>query len=198
MTRLLHLARNLAASVGLLVLLITVTPALRWWTHALSAPWGPDHGDTLVILGGEMYAPDTVGLSTYWRSFYGALVWRTGHFNRVIVSGRNAAPLMADFLVSHGVPRDVIILENDSDSTRENAVNVAKILGPNAAHIVMLTSDYHAGRALRAFHTAGIPATALPYPDMNKRLNAWPERWTVFLILSAETVRTAWYRAHGW
>ncbi len=182
-----------AAALGFLVILVTVTPVLRWWTAALSSHWGPNTGEFLVIPGAEMLAPDTLGLSSYWRSFYGSLEWREGHYGHIIVAGRDAAPLMADFLVNHGVPREAITTETASDSTRENAANVAKLLGPHPGRVILLTSDYHSARALRAFRKAGINATALPYPDANKRINSWKDRWSVFLLLAEETVKTAWY-----
>ena len=103
---------------------------------------------------------------------------------------------MADFLFGHGVPREAILIENEANSTRENAANVAKLLGPNPGRIVLLTSDYHSARALRTFRQAGLNTTALPYPDANKRINVWKDRWTVFLILSDETVKTVWYRVY--
>ena len=187
-----------AAALGFVMILVTATPVLRWWTAALSSPWGPDQGEVLVIAGGEMFAPDTLGISSYWRSFYGALVWRQGHFQRVIVTGKDAAPQMADFLAGHGVPREAIAIENEATSTRENAVNVARLLGPAPGRVILLTSDFHSGRALRAFRKAGVDATALPYPDANKRINSWKDRWQVFLMLGDETVKTVWYSAHGW
>lgn len=185
-----------ATALGFLVILITVTPVLRWWTAALSSPWGPNTAEYLVIPSGEMFAPDTLGISSYWRSFYGALEWRTGHYGHIVVSGHYAATLMADFLFGHGVPREAILIENEANSTRENAANVAKLLGPNPGRIVLLTSDYHSARALRTFRQAGLNTTALPYPDANKRINVWKDRWTVFLILSDETVKTVWYRVY--
>lgn len=185
-----------AAALGFLVILITVTPVLRWWTAALSSPWGPNQAEFLVIPGSEMFAPDTLGISSYWRSFYGAMEWRQGHYGRIVVSGRNAAPLMADFLIGHGVPKEAILIENEADSTRENAAKVAQLLGPKPGRVVLLTSDYHSARALREFRAAGINATALPYPDANKRINSWKDRWSVFLILSDETVKTVWYRVY--
>lgn len=194
MTRLARWIYRFAATIGFVFLIVTVTPVLRWWTTALSSPWGPDRGDSLVVLGGDMIAPDTMGISTYWRSYYAAFTWRTGHFDRVIVTGRDAAPLMADFLMGHGVPREAVVVEAKADSTRENATYVAKILGPKPGRVVVLTSDYHSGRALREFRRAGVSATALPYPDAYKRINTWAARWPIFLTLSIETAKTVWYR----
>ena len=82
------------------------------------------------------------------------------------------------------------------NQTAHDAANVAKLLGPNPGRIVLLTSDYHSARALRTFRQAGLNTTALPYPDANKRINVWKDGWTVFLILSDETVKTVWYRVY--
>ncbi|HXJ40592.1 MAG TPA: YdcF family protein [Bryobacteraceae bacterium] len=198
MTRVLQWLTRFGTILGFLVILITVTPALRWWTSALSTNWGPDDGDVLVILGSGLIETETLGHSSYLRSYYGAVTWKDRHFKRAIVSGRNAAPLMADFLATHGVPREAINEENESDSTHENAVNVTRMLGNSPGRVVLVTSDYHMGRALRAFRAGGIDASPLPYPDVNQRLNHWPERCSVFALLLEETVKTVWYRAKGW
>ena len=108
-----------ATVLGLLHMVIAFTPVLGWWTGSLSSKWGPDDGDILVVLGGDMAAPDLLGSSSYWRCFYATLVWRQGHFRRVIVSGRGAAPEMKAFLVSKRLPAEVILVENDSVSTRD-------------------------------------------------------------------------------
>src|SRR5438128_2081340 len=127
-----------AALLGLLHILITVTPVLRWWTSALSSPWGADDGDTLIVLGSDRTAPGVPGISSYWRSFYAVLVWRAGHFHRIIVSGSDVAESMRDFIAGQGVPRDAIIVENQANSTRENALYVARMLQGIAGHNVLL------------------------------------------------------------
>ena len=189
----LRLIFRVAAVLGILQVVVTATPVLHWWTNALSAPWGPDRGEVLVVLGGEVYAPDTLGISSYWRSYYAALTWRTGRFDRVIVTGKETAPLMADFLAGHGVARNAIELEPNATSTRENALFVARMLGQKPGRVVVLTSDFHSARSLWAFRRAGIAATALPFPDAHKRLNVWWERWSVFEMLVLETVKTVGY-----
>ncbi|MDQ1470010.1 MAG: hypothetical protein QOJ99_1490 [Bryobacterales bacterium] len=187
-----------AALLGLLHILITVTPVLGWWTSALSSPWGPNDGDTLIVLGSDQTAPGVPGISSYWRSFYAVLVWRGGHFHRVIVTGKDVAGSMRDFMAAEGVPRDAITVENAANSTRENALFTARVLKGEFGRNVLLTSDYHSQRALRAFRTAGVTLTALPYPDARKRINSLMNRWDIFCVLSLETAKTVYYRARGW
>ena len=191
-----------AALLGFLQLLITFTPVLGWWIGALSAPWGASKGDTLIVPGSDNIAPDVLGIGSYWRSFYAVLVWREGHFQRVVVSGLDAAGSMRDFMAAQGVPREAILVEDAANSTRENALFVARILksslNGDTGRNVLLTSDYHSRRALAAFRAAGVTVTALPYPDARKRISSFVNRWDVFCVLAVETVKTVYYRARGW
>lgn len=139
-----------------------------------------------------------VGLNTYWRCGYAVVTWRAGHFRRLIVAGRYAAEPMRDLLVSQGIPRNAILLEDASTSTRENALFVARLLQDNPGRRVLLTSDYHMRRALGAFRKVGIDASPLPYPDARRNMTSLPQRWGIFWLLTGETAKFAWYKVRGW
>ena len=196
--RWLHRLQFLAACLGLLLIAVTVLPLLRYWTAALSTPWGDENGDVLIVLGGDIVKPDMIGMTSYWRCCYTVLAWRTGRYRRIIVTGKDIAPLMKDCITSQGVPPQVILVENASTSTHENALYVAEMLRGDASRKVLLTSDYHMGRAMSAFRKAGIEASPLPAPDAGKRLCDWTQRWGIFWMLFRETVKVAYYKAHGW
>ena len=139
-----------------------------------------------------------LGIGSYWRSFYAVLVWRENHFRRIVVTGKDAAPLMRDLMVNQGVPVAIITVEDAATSTHDNALFVAKILAGADGPYVLLTSDYHMGRALSTFRKAGLVASPLPFPDANKRLNDITQRWNVFLELAGETAKVAYYKIRGW
>jgi uncharacterized SAM-binding protein YcdF (DUF218 family) len=145
--------------VGLLVALLTVTPVLRYWVSSLSTGCGTESGNTPIVPGQDVIAPDMLGIGSCWRSFYAVLVWRENHFCRIVVSGKGAVPLM----------RDLMTVENAATSTRENALFVRRVLASGDGSYVLLTSDYHMNRALRTFRRAGIAASPLPFPDAGKR-----------------------------
>ncbi len=187
-----------AALLGFLVLLVTLTPVLRYWVTSLSTGWGTGRGNTLIVLGQDIAAPDMLGIGSYWRSFYAVLVWRENHFRRIVVTGRNAAPLMRDLMVNQGIPPAIITVENAAISTHENALFVGRILAGGDGPYILLTSDYHMGRALRTFRKAGVAVSPLPFPDANKRLNDISQRWNVFLELAGETTKVAYYGIRGW
>jgi uncharacterized SAM-binding protein YcdF (DUF218 family) len=186
------------AAVGFLVVVVTATPVLHYWVSALSTQWGAEDGRTLIVLGQELTAPDTLGIGSYWRAFYAVLVCRQNHFRRVIVTGRNVAPLMRDLMVNQGVPREIISVEDAATSTRENALFVARLLAGEKGPYVLLTSDFHMGRAWRAFQKVGVSTSPLPFPDANKRLNQISGRWTIFLELADETTKVLYYKIENW
>jgi uncharacterized SAM-binding protein YcdF (DUF218 family) len=139
-----------------------------------------------------------IGMTSFWRGVYAVREWRTGHYTRIVVTGKNIAPLMKDFIVGQGVPAQFVQVETAAESTRENALCVAELLRGDASSRVLLTSDFHMRRALGAFRKAGIEASPLPIPDAHKRLSDWTERWGIFCKLVPETVKLGYYKARGW
>jgi len=186
------------AVVGLLVILVTFTPLDRWWTAALSGDWPDSRGRTLVVLGGSSTEMGLVGYSSYWRALYAVLTWREGGWNRIVVVGRGVAGPLRDFLVYAGVPPEDIVTEDTSLSTRENALACARLLKEEPGPYVLLTSDFHMFRALRAFRKAGIEIQPRPIPDGGKRAATFYLRWSAFVDLSTETAKVAYYAVRGW
>jgi len=183
--------------LGAVDLLVTLTPITAWWARLLSGPLTDPTGDVLVILASDDLPDGFPGVASYWRALYGARAWRQGGFRQVIVSGRPAGSIR-DFLVAEGVPAAAVLLEADSNSTRENALNMKPMLDSVAGRKVLLTSDYHMFRAIRAFRKAGAVMEARPIPDVEKRGARWSGRWDAFLDLWEETLKIAWYYGHGW
>ena len=190
---------GLVASLGSLVLLITLTPVVNWWATWLAGPWNDPRGDTVVVPTGSVIADGMIGLSSYWRCVYTVRAWREGGFRELILTGDpRATAAMRAFVTAEGVPGSVIRIEEQSATTRESAVNVARLLGAPGRPVVLLTSDYHMFRAARAFRKAGLPILPRPFPDARKRGQVVMERWSVFLDLGLESLKIAYYGIRGW
>lgn len=195
--------RNLLAALGLLLVIVSVTPLTFWWATTLSGDWKEPHGDVLVVLGGSVVDNGKIGGSSYWRAIYGAMVYRHGGFRDVLISGGRdgAASIsypMRELMVTLGVPADRIRIEEQSTSTRENARFSAELLRDMPGRKVLLTSDYHMYRALRVFRQSGILIEPWPFPDVRKRSGAWINRWSCFQDVALETVKIIYYYARGW
>jgi uncharacterized SAM-binding protein YcdF (DUF218 family) len=181
------------------MVLVTATPLIRWYAQWLAGPWYEPKGDVLILLGADEANMGIVGAATYWRSLYAVLAWREGGFRSVVLSGGHGiAESMRDFMVFHGVPADKIVVENQSTSTRENAIFTAAIVRGMPGKKVLLTSDFHVYRAVRALRKAGVEVTPRPIPYALKRTNLWAERWPVFLEMAVETAKILDYRIRGW
>jgi uncharacterized SAM-binding protein YcdF (DUF218 family) len=169
-----------------LALWIASTPAvaamLLWqmepWPHDLApdlAGAAPER-TALVVLAGGMRGPpwlprfERMNGGSLPRAIGAADVFAAhpGRFGLVIVSGKapgtpDTAQAMADALVIFGVPRERILLEPDSETTRANAQNTARLLRERGIdHTVLVTSALHMRRAAAEFERAGITVIQAP------------------------------------
>ena len=160
--------RTLLALVGLAVILITCTPLVSCWAHVYAGSIERPSGDVLVVLSAARDDAGALSYSSYWRARYAVLAWRGGAFKTIVVSC--AGPAMLEFMESCGIPRNSIILETRSTSTRENGIETAKILSGLPGTKVLLTSDFHMYRAHRVFSKLGVQVVPMPVPDAMNQL----------------------------
>jgi uncharacterized SAM-binding protein YcdF (DUF218 family) len=191
----------LLASLGALVIIVTVTPLVSWWAGRLARPWDDARGDTLIVLSGSG-GERIIGYGTYLRCQYAVFAWQEGGFQRVVVTGSGIgepeAVTMKRFLVSQGIPESAILVEPRATSTRENALFTKDLLQGRGGELVLLTSDYHIYRATRAFRKVGLNVSTRPAPDVGKRASRFWNRWPAFLELCVETVKIGYYGMRRW
>jgi uncharacterized SAM-binding protein YcdF (DUF218 family) len=163
----------------------------------------------MIVLTGNVLGNGIIGETSYWRSAYTVMAWREGGWRQVIVSGGGGGAsmpvgeAMKIFLESGGIPADAISIDSQSLSTRESALNLARILPKMPSpHMpgrkILLTSDYHMFRAVRALRKTGVIVIPRPIPDATKRGGSWNLRWDVFQDLLIETSKIAYYWVRGW
>jgi uncharacterized SAM-binding protein YcdF (DUF218 family) len=105
---------------------------------------------------------------------------------------------MVNFLVAEGVPRQDVVAEWQSHSTRENGINTARLIEGIPGRKVLLTSDFHMYRAIRVFRKLGIEVIPMPIPDGLKSAEHWNARFPAFEALVVESTKIVYYRLHGW
>jgi uncharacterized SAM-binding protein YcdF (DUF218 family) len=181
------------------------TPFAPWYARILAGNWTDSDGDVLIVLGADGEPDGLVGAYSYWRCVYAVRAWREGHFKRIVVSGGpiegspySVASTMRDFLVSSGVPKEAVYLEDRSRSTRENALFTKQLIAGWPGKKVLLTSDLHMFRAWRVFRKVGLDVTPRPAPDTIKGSRSWLARWNHSFGLVVETVKIVYYAARGW
>lgn len=164
-------------SSGALLVLFSLNPVPRWLYQELESrahdtfqPTAPY--DAVVVLGGmvdygamekshELELTDAVD-----RISRAATLLRTGQARMVLISGGIAFPkpgevpeadLLAGWLRDQGIPADRIVTEPRSRNTRENALESAAIIASHKwSRILLVTSAWHAPRALGCFRAAGL------------------------------------------
>jgi len=194
----------LLALLGLLMLVVTFTPLDSWWATKLAGGWPNPQGDVLIVLGGSRASRDgIIAWDSYVRSMYAVRSYREHPYALVVLSGGTGGSVkvgssMRDFVQSQGVPEAVLRVEERSRSTHENALYTAEMLKATPGKKVLLTSDYHMYRALRAFRRAGLGVSPHPIPDAFKRGATWDGRWPAFLDLAVENAKIGYYWIRGW
>jgi uncharacterized SAM-binding protein YcdF (DUF218 family) len=144
--------------------------------------------DAVVVLGGgSQYGwlnrpnvrPEDLESS---RLAAGARVWLAGRAPVVILSGGGVrgiseARRMASAIVRLGVPDSVLLLEERSRDTRDNAQFTAELVQPQGVRTILLvTSSLHMPRAALLFREAGFQVVPVPVPERARR-SRWHDRW---------------------
>jgi uncharacterized SAM-binding protein YcdF (DUF218 family) len=206
MVRLRRIAGRVVIGFALVIAILHISPVIPTVNNWLTDDWQEAKGDVLIVPGAEQLGDGTLGIASYWRSVYAVRAFRTGGFQRVVVTGgrqgyegsASLAGAMRDFMVGLGVPAEAITVEERAASTRENALYSAEIMRNWPGRKVLMTSDCHMRRARRAFAKAGIETIPVPVPDIGKRWNNWISRWECILTVGAELGKYGYYRFRGW
>jgi uncharacterized SAM-binding protein YcdF (DUF218 family) len=109
--------------------------------QVLTVDSGPVKADVLVVLGGT---PD--------RAVRAAELFKQGEAPRILVSGGGDSASNKKLLERNGVTNTVIIMEDKSRTTRENAEYSIPLLRQLGAHrVIIVTTWYHSRRAVACF-----------------------------------------------
>lgn len=184
-------------AIGLLTVIVITTPFVSWWARAYAGSIDRPRGDILIVLAAAADDAHGISYSSYWRARMAALVWRSGSFKEVVISG-GGGPGILNFLAAEGIPRTAMVAEWKSKSTRQNAIETAHLIRNMDGKKVLLTSDFHMYRALRVFRKAGIQVTPMAVPDVLHAAESWNGRFCGFETMLLETVKIAYYELRGW
>jgi len=124
--------------------------------------------DIVVVLGGGGIPSESGLIRTYYAAWYGTSVTNATNVTFVVCLPSDTDPeadsvgRMRDELVLRGIPRESVLLEHYGRDTHQQAVNVRKLLGDKACRrpLLIVSSPYHARRALMCFRRAGFEKAA--------------------------------------
>jgi uncharacterized SAM-binding protein YcdF (DUF218 family) len=161
-------------------------------------------GRTFSIID-EAAATRVLEASRVFKLIEPALVISSGGNSHADDDSRPTGETMRDALVTLGVPRERIIVESVSRTTREEAVVIRPILeAQGAQQVVLVTSQTHMRRALGTFRAVGIraiPAVAQEF-DRDRSLIEWilPSEDGLWMASTNahELIGLAYYWMRGW
>ncbi len=107
---------------------------------------GPVKADVVVVLGG----------GSHDRPERAAELFKEHAAPRILVSGLGDCTIYRRALMAAGVPSRAIQMEDQSRTSKENAIFTVKLLrAQRAHHVILVTSWYHSRRALACFEHYG-------------------------------------------
>jgi uncharacterized SAM-binding protein YcdF (DUF218 family) len=184
--------------VGFLFLFATFTPFVSWYGVRLAGPWNDPNGDTLIVLAAGDLDQGFPAEGTLLRCLYAVRAYQAGGFRKIVLVGFQTSVHMRRLMIAEGVPAEILVTEDASHSTHENALYTARLLAGDNSSKVLLTSDCHMFRAVRAFRKAGMNVLPRPIPDALKRSTHRLRRWQAFLDEAIESSKIVYYFVRGW
>ena len=167
--------------------------------------------DAIVVLGGgickteRMTYPDMFeGADRVWHA---ARAWKAGKAPVVVVSGANDLVATVPLLLDLGVPREAIVVDNESRNTYENSRFTERLLLSRAKNaegrgappsVLLVTSAWHMTRALGNFSRTSL--TVVPAPCDFSVCNVWlgGSRWWDWVVPSADATARPSYLFREW
>lgn len=187
-----------------LLLFLTATPILSsMYIALLEAQYPPFQAtstskvDAVVVLAGGVFQKgslrptDEVSDASRQRTGCGAGLWQQNLAPKLLLTGGDATVFRTGLMESHemkrwalrlGVPESEILIEENSRTTYENAVQTKAMLG--SGRILLVTAAYHLPRAVRLFEKQGFVVTPFPcgFESQHTPQQAW-EQATLFDFL---------------
>ncbi|MBI5669952.1 MAG: YdcF family protein [Chloroflexi bacterium] len=151
--------------------------------------------DVIIVLGAGLRPDGSPGPALTRRSTHAADLWQQGYAPQIICAGgtpgqitiRSEADACAAILREQGVPTDAIILEDQSRSTEENAIESKQIMDAGGWRTALLVSDgFHMLRAQWIFSYYGLDISPAPVTD------ARPPLFEYLLAILREIVALHW------
>lgn len=125
----------------------------------------------VVVSGGDTKSRTAAGIELYKNGWANALVFSGAAQDK---SGPSNAAAMRLQALEAGVPAEVIFVDEEGETTRQNAANTQTIFQTNGFDdVILVTSGYHQRRASLEFEQRSADVTIRNHPVMQDRDWGW-------------------------
>ncbi len=133
-----------------------------------------DEADAIVVVsGGDTQARTAAGIALYNEGWADTLVFSGAAFDK---SGPSNAAVMKQQATDAGVNENDIIIDEEAETTQQNAANTQTIFRDrNIEEVILVTSGYHQRRAHLEFEKQANTVEVRDYPVVQD--NDWDWFW---------------------
>jgi uncharacterized SAM-binding protein YcdF (DUF218 family) len=186
---------------------VALTPVSNLAGHAFSIPPDRQQSDAIVVLAAGLLHGGELSDESLRRVMTGISLYKQGHAPILVLSGRarrdeplpTEAELRSRLAQQMGIPAEAILKEETANTTREEAVRIARLLMHRRLRkILLVTESLHLRRAKLTFQNTGLEV--FPVPSDNYSVSStspWDRLWLGSRIIE-ETAALAYYRVAGY
>jgi uncharacterized SAM-binding protein YcdF (DUF218 family) len=148
----------------------------------------PQKSDVIIVLAGPSFA------MTGERVAYAAELYQSAYADKVLLSGDK--PYMTQQAISNGIPANALLLEDQSETTFENAEYSLKIVRAQGYRsAIVVTSPYHTLRSsiIFAHFFKGVHLTICPVPYRPTMTQSWWKNNSSAEFVMSEYLKLVWY-----
>ncbi|MCB9894440.1 MAG: YdcF family protein [Planctomycetes bacterium] len=162
----LHILKRWLKRLALLVVVPAV--ALFGWVVFAGGIESDAKADCIVVPGAAVWRNRTPSDALEYRLEKAAFLYREGRAPWVVVTGGGVGnyaegEVMCDWLIGHGVPRDAIVVENQSSTTRDSGLNVARLMHARGWKSALVVSQwFHVARTRLCLEQEGVDTYPMP------------------------------------
>ena len=126
------------------------------------------NADCIVVPGAAIWKNRQPSDALQYRLTKAAELYREGRAPLVIVTGGGEgnyaeAIVMAEWLAERGVPESALIIENESATTRDSGINVARLMRKRGLNTALVVSQwFHVGRTRMCLSQEGLETLPVP------------------------------------
>jgi len=163
----------------------------------------------IVVLGGgigkceELVYPDMADAAD--RIWHAARLYHAQKAPLVVVSGTNDLVSTVPLLLDLGVPKQAIVVDNESRNTYENSRFTARLLKGGeegtahaGAQALLVTSAWHMTRACGNFEKSGLMVVPAPCDFKAHNIRYGCDAWWKWIVPSAESLMESAVFAKEW
>jgi uncharacterized SAM-binding protein YcdF (DUF218 family) len=199
--------RGIGVCVSIGFLTAAVTPLCNYLASRVAPRPHIEASGAIVVLGARVMKGGMLDDESLRRTIRGIELYKMNLSPILLFSGSGEtddphmteAEVRKQLALVMGVPPDAIIKDEQSNTTREESVDIARILrGRGVRRILLVTESVHLRRAMYLFERAGLEVSPAPSDDRALAATSPGDRLRLGIRIAEESAALVYYRLAGY